>query len=83
MAWNESGNGQDPWGNNNRRRKAPNDLDKMLGNFQRKVSAAFGGKGDDDGSADGLNTLPQVSNLISTYILNDSCDHTDIVHINR
>ena len=54
MAWNESGNGQDPWGNNNRRRKAPNDLDKMLGNFQRKVSAAFGGKGDDDGSAAGL-----------------------------
>ncbi|MEO1419801.1 MAG: FtsH protease activity modulator HflK [Pseudomonadota bacterium] len=54
MAWNESGNGQDPWGNNNRRRKAPNDLDKMIGNFQRKITAAFGGKGDDDGSAAGL-----------------------------
>lgn len=53
MAWNESGNGQDPWGNN-RDRKSPNDLDKMIGNLQKKVSRAFGGKGGDDGSAAGL-----------------------------
>lgn len=52
MAWNESGNGQDPWGN--RQRGKPNDLDKMLGNLQRRLRG-FGGKGGDgDGSAAGL-----------------------------
>ncbi|MEL7310896.1 MAG: FtsH protease activity modulator HflK [Pseudomonadota bacterium] len=54
MAWNESGNGQDPWGNNNRRRNTPNDLDKMLANLKRKFASGFGGDGKDDGSVAGL-----------------------------
>ncbi|MEM7611596.1 MAG: FtsH protease activity modulator HflK [Pseudomonadota bacterium] len=44
MAWNENGNGQDPWGNR-KRANAPNDLDKLIANFQRKLRGAFGGGG--------------------------------------
>ncbi|MEM9171541.1 MAG: FtsH protease activity modulator HflK [Pseudomonadota bacterium] len=48
MAWNESGNGQDPWGDKPRGGK-PNDLDKVISNLQRKLRGA-GGKGGNGGS---------------------------------
>ncbi|MEN7342844.1 MAG: FtsH protease activity modulator HflK [Pseudomonadota bacterium] len=48
MAWNESGNGKDPWGNNRRRPAADNDLDKMVGNLQKKLNRMFGGDGGDN-----------------------------------
>ena len=63
MAWNESGNDQDPWSNRRRRRNAPNDLDRMLGNLQRRLRGAFGGQGDDDGSASGLLAVAVVAVL--------------------
>jgi len=43
MAWNESGNGKNPWdrGGND----GPPDLDKIVRDWQRKFNSIFGGKG--------------------------------------
>ena len=40
MAWNDGGNGQDPW---KRKGGEPNDLDKIVQNWQRKLSSIIGG----------------------------------------
>ncbi len=40
MAWNEPGNGKDPW---NRGDKEPNDLDQIVQNWQRRLSSLLGG----------------------------------------
>jgi hypothetical protein len=37
MAWNEPGNGKDPW---SRGDKEPNDLDQIVQNWQRRLSRA-------------------------------------------
>jgi len=40
MAWNDSGNGKDPWDNKGDK---PNDLDKIVQGWQRKLSGVVGG----------------------------------------
>jgi len=40
MAWNDGGNGQDPW---KKKGNEPNDLDKIVQNWQRKLSRIVGG----------------------------------------
>lgn len=40
MAWNESGNGKDPW---NKEGGEPIELDKLVRGWQRKLSGVFGG----------------------------------------
>jgi len=40
MAWNDGGNGKDPW---KREGDEPNDLDKIVQNWQRKLSSIVGG----------------------------------------
>jgi len=40
MAWNESGNGKDPW---NKEGDEPIELDKLVRGWQRKLSGVFGG----------------------------------------
>ena len=40
MAWNDGGNGQDPW---KKKGDQPNDLDKIVQNWQRKLSGIIGG----------------------------------------
>jgi len=41
MSWNESGNGKDPWkGGGNQ----PDDLDKIIEGWQKKINAVLGGK---------------------------------------
>ena len=40
MAWNESGNGKDPWKRND---DEPNDLDQIVQNWQKRLSAILGG----------------------------------------
>ncbi len=40
MAWNDSGNGENPW---KKPGDAPNDLDKIVQNWQRKLSGIIGG----------------------------------------
>jgi len=42
MAWNEPGNGKDPW---KRDDNEPNDLDQIVQNWQRRLSALLGGGG--------------------------------------
>jgi len=42
MAWNDSGNGKDPW---DKEGGEPNDLDKIVQNWQRKLSSIIGGGG--------------------------------------
>ena len=42
MAWNDSGNGKDPW---KKEGEEPIDLDKIVQNWQRKLSAILGGGG--------------------------------------
>ena len=42
MAWNDSGNGKDPWKDGG---EEPNDLDKIVQNWQRKLNAILGGGG--------------------------------------
>ncbi len=56
MAWNESGNDKDPWGNR-RRPQGSNDLDQMVGNLQKKISRMFGGDGGGDNSAMGVGVV--------------------------
>ncbi len=41
MAWNEPGNGKDPW---KRGDEEPNDLDKIVQNWQKRLGGLFGGK---------------------------------------
>ncbi|MEO1202424.1 MAG: FtsH protease activity modulator HflK [Pseudomonadota bacterium] len=40
MAWNEPGNGKDPW---KREDQQPNDLDQIVQNWQKRLSGMFGG----------------------------------------
>ena len=42
MAWNEPGNGKDPW---KKEGAEPNDLDKIVQNWQRRLSGIIGGGG--------------------------------------
>ncbi|MDZ7643916.1 MAG: FtsH protease activity modulator HflK [Woeseiaceae bacterium] len=42
MGWNEPGNGKDPW---KRDGDEANDLDRIVQNWQRRLSGLFGGKG--------------------------------------
>lgn len=52
MGWNDSGNGKDPW---KKEGNQPNDLDKIVQNWQRKLSGIVGGaRGGSPGSAGGL-----------------------------
>lgn len=48
MAWNESGNGQDPWGKK-RGNASQADLDKLIGNLQRRIKRSVSGDGGDAG----------------------------------
>ena len=42
MAWNDSGNGKDPW---KKEGGEPHDLDRIVQNWQRRIGAIFGGGG--------------------------------------
>ena len=41
MAWNDSGNGKDPWKKDD---KEPHDLDRIVQNWQRRLGAIFGSR---------------------------------------
>ena len=45
MSWNESGNGKNPWDRGGRGQEGPPDLDKIVRDWQKKLSAMFGGSG--------------------------------------
>ena len=50
MAWNDSGNGKNPW---NKDGREPNDLDQIVQNWQRKIKSLMGGGGSAAGDASG------------------------------
>jgi len=50
MAWNESGNGKDPW---KRDGDGPNDLDQIVQEWQRRFSGIFGGGSGGSGAGGG------------------------------
>jgi membrane protease subunit HflK len=50
MAWNESGNGKNPW---KRDDGEPNDLDQIVQNWQRRLAGIFGGGGSTGGGVSG------------------------------
>jgi len=51
MAWNESGNGKNPWDQGGN--EGPPDLDKIVRDWQRRFNAVFGGKGGKGGKRSG------------------------------
>lgn len=50
MAWNESGNGKNPWKKDD---KEPNDLDQIVRDWQKRLSGIFGGGGGGGGRGTG------------------------------
>ena len=50
MAWNEPGNGKDPW---KKKGEEPNDLDKIVQNWQRRLSGIIGGGGSQGAGSSG------------------------------
>ena len=48
MAWNEGGNGKDPW---KRDGEEPNDLDQMVQDLQKRFGSILGGSGGGGGIA--------------------------------
>jgi membrane protease subunit HflK len=50
MAWNEPGNGKDPW---KREDNSPNDLDQIVQNWQRRLGGLMGGSGKTPGASGG------------------------------
>ena len=50
MAWNDSGNGKNPWKRDN---EEPNDLDQIVQNWQRRLSGILGGGGGRGAGASG------------------------------
>ena len=53
MAWNDSGNGKDPW---KRDDEAPNDLDQIVKIWQKRLGGLFGGGAGRGGGRDGPGT---------------------------
>ncbi len=51
MAWNESGNGKNPWDQGGS--EGPPDLDKIVRDWQKRFNAMFGGKGGKGGKPSG------------------------------
>jgi len=70
MAWNESGNGQNqnPW-DRGKGNQGPPDLDKIVRDWQRKLSALFGGKGGGDGQGSGSGASGSMITLLLVLIL--------------
>jgi membrane protease subunit HflK len=68
MAWNESGNGQNPW-DRGKGNQGPPDLDKIVRDWQRKLSALFGGKGGGDGQGGGDGASRSMITLLLVLIL--------------
>ncbi|TAL09289.1 MAG: FtsH protease activity modulator HflK [Porticoccaceae bacterium] len=64
MAWNEPGDGRDPWGSG--KKNAPSDLDAVLKRFSDRLNRAFGGGGGNDG---GLGRGPLAMGLLAIAVL--------------
>lgn len=66
MAWNDSGNGKDPWKKDG---GEPNDLDRIVQNWQRKLRGLFGGGARSSGGSSGASSGGSSGGLQGGYIL--------------
>jgi len=69
MSWNESGNGKNPW-DRGRGQDGPPDLDKIVRDWQKKLSALLGGGGKkgDHGDGNGENAAPLIGVLVLVLV---------------
>lgn len=67
MAWNEPGDGRDPWGSG--KKASPSDLDAVLKRFSDRLNQAFGGGGSGGGNGGGLGRGPLVMGLMAIAVL--------------
>ncbi len=58
MAWNDSGNGKNPWDRGGGSGDGPPDLDKIVRDWQRRFNSLFGGKGGGGRSGSGTAKPP-------------------------
>ncbi|TDJ45597.1 MAG: FtsH protease activity modulator HflK [Gammaproteobacteria bacterium] len=64
MSWNESGNGKNPW-DRARGQDGPPDLDKIIRDWQKKLSALLGGgKKGNHGDGGGENAAPLIGGVL-------------------
>jgi len=63
MAWNDSGNGKNPW-DRDREQEGPPDLDQIVRDWQRKLSGLFGGGNGGDSSGGGSDSLAPMVGLL-------------------
>ena len=68
MAWNESGNGKNPWDRDNRQ-DGPPDLDKLVRDLQKKLSGMFGGSGGSGKSSEGGSGGDSGASLVGVLVL--------------
>jgi membrane protease subunit HflK len=69
MAWNESGNGKNPW-DRGRGNSGPPDLDTIVRDWQRRLGGLFGGRfGRDGGGARGGGSNSMISALLALLLL--------------
>jgi membrane protease subunit HflK len=67
MAWNDSGNGKNPW-EGGRGQDGPPDLDKIVRDWQRKLNAMFGGRGGGSGGGSSDSATPLFAVLVLVLI---------------
>lgn len=68
MAWNDSGNGKNPW-DRGRRDEGPPDLDKILRDWQKRFNSLFGGRGGGRGGGQSSSAGPSRSALVGILII--------------
>jgi membrane protease subunit HflK len=69
MAWNDSGNGKNPWDKDRSGQDGPPDLDKIVRELQQKLTALFGGGKKGGGSSgSGVGFAPTVGLLVLAAI---------------
>ncbi len=69
MAWNDSGNGKNPWDRGGNQ-DGPPDLDKLIRDWQRKFSGLFGGKKGSGGSGgSGASGGESAASLIGVLVI--------------
>lgn len=66
MAWNEPGNGKDPWKKDG---EEANDLDRIVQNWQRKLSALFGGSSRSSGGGSASGAYVLIGLLVVAWLL--------------
>jgi len=66
MAWNEDGNGKDPW---RRDGDQPNDLDQIVQEWQKKFSRILGGGGGGGGGGSGAGGVVLAVLLLGAWLL--------------